>query len=450
MIHNEFIKCGICSTIHRVRIQAGFLNTYPLVFNCGKCGAPIRGTVILNPNSLPDMTSNRLEGEELSEAQTKKALVEAVKLIPENNSLVEKYSPDDYEKNQDYFSVECSGELLVRKIEEIENKSLMTPIQGFSPYMRWTQSLGFEKQVEFINCVESFFHILETSWPSKRAVFEMITTSKPAHIIKAIQLTMDKDEQPCSTEAEILDSIRGMKLSLLPVVYDSLFADSWKRCIQEVLVINIEKVRDYIACIEGANKGIAYLRNKANRAMIEFFDKFTYLVPAYGMLYLDNVPDLNTYGATVCLMGDIESFYIACYETLAELLTVLIALDNIVERSDYDHMNKSNHAVKNFRSLLGVSKGNIYLHSDDGELTKLVPKCWNRNLRNALGHSSYNYISSSQMIEVIDKGTVVETIYLAQAMRGCVEMFRSICLIDEVLFFIQMQTLSEIPSEQAK
>lgn len=443
MIHNEFIKCGICSTIHRVRIQAGFLNTYPLVFSCGECGAPIRGLVTLNPDTLPNMTLNGLAGEAFDKASVNNALKEAVQFTPESNSLVSKYHPDDYENAQNYFSVECSGELLVRKIEKIENKPLMTMIQGFSPYMRWTQSLDIEKQDEFVGRIEAFFNIIETSWPNKRSVFEMTAKANPIHLKRAIQLATNKDEQPCNTEIEMLNAIREIKLSLLPVVFDSLFAPTWEQCVRKVQVIEIEKIRDYIACIEEANKGIAYLRNKANRAMVEFFDKFTYLVPAYGILYFDEVPDLDAYGATVCLMEDIESFYITCYETLAELLTVLIALDNIAERGDCNRINISAHKVNSFRALLNLQKGNIYLHSDDGSLTKLVPKCWNRNLRNALGHSSYSFRSSSQSVEVIDKGIVTNSVYLVQAMKDCVEAFRSICLIDEVLFLIQTRNLSE-------
>ena len=40
-----FIKCQVCRSITRVRLQVGWQEEHPIVVACGKCGTSLSGSV---------------------------------------------------------------------------------------------------------------------------------------------------------------------------------------------------------------------------------------------------------------------------------------------------------------------------------------------------------------------------------------------------------------------
>ena len=45
MVYNTFIKCQVCGSITRVRLQVGWQEEHPIVVACGKCGTSLSGNV---------------------------------------------------------------------------------------------------------------------------------------------------------------------------------------------------------------------------------------------------------------------------------------------------------------------------------------------------------------------------------------------------------------------
>ena len=45
MVFNTFIKCQVCGSITRVRLQVGWQEEHPIVVACGKCGTSLSGNV---------------------------------------------------------------------------------------------------------------------------------------------------------------------------------------------------------------------------------------------------------------------------------------------------------------------------------------------------------------------------------------------------------------------
>ena len=45
MVYNCFIKCQVCGSITRIRLQVGWQNEHPVVVTCGKCGTSLSGYV---------------------------------------------------------------------------------------------------------------------------------------------------------------------------------------------------------------------------------------------------------------------------------------------------------------------------------------------------------------------------------------------------------------------
>jgi hypothetical protein len=45
MVFNTFIRCQVCGSITRVRLQAGWQEQHPIVIACGKCSTSLSGNV---------------------------------------------------------------------------------------------------------------------------------------------------------------------------------------------------------------------------------------------------------------------------------------------------------------------------------------------------------------------------------------------------------------------
>ncbi len=47
MVYNCFIKCQVCGSITRIRLQVGWQKHHPIVIACGKCGISLLGEVYI-------------------------------------------------------------------------------------------------------------------------------------------------------------------------------------------------------------------------------------------------------------------------------------------------------------------------------------------------------------------------------------------------------------------
>ena len=97
MVNNINIKCQVCGSVTRVRLQIGYLKHHPIVVPCYKCGISLCGEVVIGQDS-PSLKYNF------------------------ENADIDNKSDSDY-------IVECSGEFPVNKIREdnISNYNLITP-----------------------------------------------------------------------------------------------------------------------------------------------------------------------------------------------------------------------------------------------------------------------------------------------------------------------------------
>lgn len=51
MVYNSYIKCQVCGSVTRVRLQIGYLKQHPIVITCGKCRTSLLGTVYIGQDN---------------------------------------------------------------------------------------------------------------------------------------------------------------------------------------------------------------------------------------------------------------------------------------------------------------------------------------------------------------------------------------------------------------
>ena len=54
MVYNCFIRCHVCGSITRVRLQVGWQEEHPIVVACRKCGISLNGKVKYLKDKLED------------------------------------------------------------------------------------------------------------------------------------------------------------------------------------------------------------------------------------------------------------------------------------------------------------------------------------------------------------------------------------------------------------
>ncbi len=98
MVYNCFIKCQVCGSITRIRLQVGWQNEHPVVVTCGKCGTSLSGHVKIG-QSTPSL-----------------------KFDFDNADIINKADNADY-------MVECSGEFPTIKQRETNSvdEIMITP-----------------------------------------------------------------------------------------------------------------------------------------------------------------------------------------------------------------------------------------------------------------------------------------------------------------------------------
>lgn len=413
MNQNYFVKCSVCGALHRVRIQAGYLNDYPTRFYCGKCGVLIKGEVHLFPE----------EGSVVFEL--------------EPHSRADIVHPEiDPSVPCDYYLIECSGELLTRKTCSKMGTPLMD-MTGGNPYFVAVMAFGQEELQEFIEVVDRFLYLIETEWPGKRVIFELFFNGDGLLAKQEIMKCLDPAEYPCSNPLELLGAIHDLGAMLMPVVYDEPFLADLNDMMDLLGMVDEGKSYELTSFLESCDMGPAAILKKTQVLIYEFVEHFEYLIPAYGLGFSRKEYDFEVQGTVSCSVEDIKQFYIDCYETLARLVVLFIGLDNIAERGSFDRMREGG-AVGSYENLVTrSSKGNILRCADGGPFTSIGQKCWDRDLRNAFGHNSYELDKANQRIKIIGNNgreSEEKSVWVIEAACQCVNMFRYAMLIREAAF----------------
>lgn len=113
MVFNTFIKCQVCGSITRVRLQVGWQEEHPIVVACGNCGTSLSGSVKIgqdrpglkfsfdNADEIPDAEADYMvecSGEFPTVKQGKAAELEEVVITPFIRYMNRMKTDDSYEQ----------------------------------------------------------------------------------------------------------------------------------------------------------------------------------------------------------------------------------------------------------------------------------------------------------------------------------------------------------------
>lgn len=410
MNQNYFVKCGVCGAGHRVRIQAGYLNCYPVRFYCGECGSRICGEVRLDPS---------------------KAKVDFVL-----DRSMAAFSCDEYPESA--YLVECSGELLTKKMYK-QQLNILSLSAGSNPFFEAIRVIGLKKLDSYISKVVDCLEYYEHSWESVfRAMHLFIVGNKNYALDQIAFCESNIFSEHCMEEMQFEERVDRLFWLGVPMLASE---ETFERAIQAksyMQGIESEKIKELCNYQKTNGEDARFILGEILDVVDSFASHFSSLIPAFTYQLSVGAYNLNTFGTNSCTLEDIRSLYCDAYELMGRLVCILIGLDNIIRDQSFDAMPQDTAGLpKDYSKLKGVAKGMLLKLLMKGPFIDLLNPAWSTDLRNAFSHKGFKIDSKKQLIQIIEKdGTIhpEKNLWLIDAMCQCVEMVRNLCVCWEIVY----------------
>lgn len=178
MVFNTFIRCQVCGSITRVRLQVGWQEEHPIVVACGKCGISLSGNVKIGQDKLGLIFSFDNADEVLDE-------------------------------NADYM-VECSGEFPTVK------QGAASELEGMiiTPFIRYMNCMKTDDSYEHFSKVVSQLNETAKKWKNYKKIITLFKNNSE-YLIQEIQKVFSGQYFQCRDESEILRAVHMMDFILM-------------------------------------------------------------------------------------------------------------------------------------------------------------------------------------------------------------------------------------------
>ena len=403
MVINRFVKCQVCGSITRVRLQVGFLEEHPIVFACGECGTSLNGVV------------------EIGQVQP------GVRFRFSNADLI-----DDC-KSTDYL-VECSGEFPTRKPHAETDAHKI----DLSPFMRCFEKMGeieYDQFAETVSRLNSF----KERWPLYKRIFDLYQQNDRKYLLNEIWKVLPKEQFPCRNELEIARAVHILEITyFIGVLRKDILTDLTLS--ESIFKLDISQIKPLLAFL-GSNPGysIKDLQSSVYKVYDEFLSIYQFLIPALSLQFCkEGSIDYEKEGSATSSFDSIKQFSLNAYETLGNLLVVPVALNNIKYNHDYNQCANVDGTPLSLKDFLALTKAKRYRYCDDSKLyTKELRVILNPQLRNAIGHNDVAYDTISQKITYVPNPkdrSKKQTTFLLEFENETIHLFQAIAVISEYLY----------------
>lgn len=406
MVHNSYIKCQVCGSVTRVRLQVGYLRQHPIVITCGKCRTSLLGTVYIgqeNPSLHYEF---------------------------DNADIINGMAAAD-------FVVECSGEFPVKK-QQVEDAS---NIIDLSPYIRNLSKIKGNNSFEKFSKTISQLNETASRWKCYKRIFDLFE-NKSEFLAQEIKKEFQGKLFSCNNEHEVLRSVHNIEVLCFYIPLKSEILNTQKYG-DEVLKLNPVQMK---ALINFFNSHDGYhldeMQSQIYSLLDEFIKVFPALIPAINIQYIgEDSFDFENEGSTTSTFDTVKQFYLDIYEMLGNLMIIPVALNNIKYRNNVNSSAVVDTKLYTLEEYIKLPKANRYHFCLNNEMfTDFLGIKVNVKLRNAIGHNDVDYETSSQLItyspDPRDRSKK-KTEYLLEFESEAIHMFQGILTISEYLYRIR-------------
>lgn len=416
MTHRVYLKCDVCGSIILTRTQIGHLEEYPIRIHCAKCGILISGEFHQNP-AVPQF-----------------------EISFENATEVPMQDPDYY--------IEISGELLTEKIRpfnKTEDEFQLPPFFKSMNSMGGLRELSDENAFsKFANNYMDFLHFIKSDWFYIRRIHELWISGNHNYLAQQMRHYLPPDKFPLNNDLEYLRGIHQLFLlgfrSVLPNDFYQKTTQSIWNGINEVAKVNLPGYK-LLTEFFNDNGYLDQYENRVLKILNGFVEKYPFFITTMGLQYYEVKPDLVRNGTTTVSFEDVKYYYLECFEAIGEIMTLVVAYNNLKYRNNCFKMADSSFTqVKTLQDFISMrNKGNKLLFCTNTEsFYNLVGLEVDNGLRNAIGHDSYSFDGVNQVIGYFSSGQLgkgdKQTIYLIEFIEKTIDLFHMLVALIELLY----------------
>lgn len=402
MVFNTFIKCQVCGSITRVRLQVGWQEEHPIVVACGKCGTSLSGSVKIGQD-CPGLEFAFDNADEIFDAEA------------------------------DYM-IECSGEFPTVK----QGKATGLGEMVITPFIRYMNCMRTDDSYEQFGKAVSLLNATEKKWKNYKRIISLFKNNSE-YLVQEIQKEFSGQYFQCRDESEILRAVHmievhGFYSALKKDILDDL---SFSAGIMKMDSVQMKNLIVFLNSHDGFH--LEELQDSIYKVYDEFIEIYQRLIPALAIQYCkDDSFDFEIEGSTTSSFDSVKQFYLDVYETLGNLLIIPIALNNIKYRADVNSMNPIEKNAASLEDFIKLTKASRYHFCLNTEVyTDFLNVVVNAKLRNAIGHNDVEYDTVSQKITYIPNPkdrTKKLTEYLLEFENEAMHMFQGILGVSEYLY----------------
>lgn len=406
MVYNHYIKCQVCGSITRIRLQVGYLKQHPVVVTCGKCKTSLFGTAIFDQDGR------------------------GIKLDFENADSV-----DNQRLNAGDFFAECSGEFPVRKQGEDDDFNLIAISPFINQMMRMS---GDVNKVKTYQGIISKLSATYEKWTYYKRIFNLYENNSP-YLEQELKKEFDGPMFPNTTEPEKLHTVHmievmGFCSPLKPEILNNLnFSDD----ILRLNPVQMKALNTFLDSHDGFH--LQQIQSQIYKLLDEFINVYPALIPAISLQNSnEDTFDFENNGTTTSTFETVKQFYLDVYETLGNLMIIPVAFNNIHYRGDINVSDTIDSRQLDLEEFIKQTKATRYHFCTESEkYTQFLKLKYNAKLRNAIGHNDIEYDPITQLITYYPNPkdrTKKETEYLLQFELEALHMFQAILAISEYLY----------------
>ena len=175
MVYNCLIRCHVCGSVTRIRLQVGWQEEHPIVVACRKRGIHLNEKVKIGQD---------MPGLEFS--------FENAEILRENES-------------SDYI-VECSGEFPTKKLSIDEREFVLSPFMRNQ--IRMQENDGYEKFTKSVS------RLMETAqnWAQYKRILDLSQNENKDYLIQEVKKLIPEKLAPGKNELEILRAVHLVEI----------------------------------------------------------------------------------------------------------------------------------------------------------------------------------------------------------------------------------------------
>jgi hypothetical protein len=376
MTNRAYLKCEVCGSVTIIRVQVGWLDWHPIIVPCGKCLILISGTARF------DQQQGTTHYEFHNAAQ------------------VEETRPDYY--------LEISGELPTSKIRRWEGDGF---VWSPPPFFQSLWAMGHEKYGVFKGKTMAFLDQSKGLWPKVRRINELWNAGQTQYLATEAHRYLPRKQFPMDNAVEMLRGVHQVNLLFFSPILDDDYLDRAMKSLMPALTKTAhDHPQGFLDLLSHfvQNDLLKMYESKTFLRMQSFVDLFRSIIPAFAQLFYSQ-PLEDDKGMTTSGFDELKHFYADTYETLSELIPLVIAFNNLMYRGDYRVMKPLRRDVTTLDQFLLRSKGERIQYLDGTEFfdNQLFPDLDNK-LRNAIAHNSYVYDRIAQEVTYYSSGKTGE------------------------------------------